>query len=148
MSLNKGQIYERDLFNNLKASNCVPHHISKVEEIKGQDITVFNRQGESGIEVKLSLNSAFGSGTLKFNYSDSKKPWYLLEDDFDEENGEITSKKIMIDIAKKYKLIEKVNKNWYIDNGNYFPLYLEESNKNPIKNITSISKRERGKRDF
>lgn len=148
MGLNKGQIYERDLFNKLKASNCVPQHISKAEEIKGQDITVFNRHGESGIEVKLGLNTAFGSGTLKFNYSNTNKPWYLLEDDFDEENGEITSKKIMIDIAKKYNLVEKVNKNWYIDNGNYFPLYLEESNKNPIKNITSIPKRERGKRDF
>jgi hypothetical protein len=148
MGLNKGQIYERNLFNELKENDCVPQHVSKVEQIKGQDITVFNRHGESGIEIKLNLSSAFGSGTLKFNYSDTRKPWYLLEEDFDDENGETTSKKIMEEISKKYKLVEKVNKNWYVDNGNYMPLYLEESNKKPIKNITSIPRRERGKRDF
>lgn len=148
MGLNKGQIYERNLFNQLKENDCVPQHISKVEQIKGQDITVFNRHGESGIEIKLNLNTAFGSGTLKFNYSDARKPWYLLGEDFDEENSEKTSPKIMEELAKKYKLVEKVNKNWYNDNGNYMPLYLEESNKNPIKNITSIPRRERGKRDF
>lgn len=148
MSLNRGQLYEIKIFNELKKNNNIPQHITKVEEIEGQDITVFNRSGESGIEVKLSLNSAFGSGTLKFDYNNKKSPWYLLETDIDDENDEVVPKNIISKIAKKYKLAEKVNKHWYTDNGNYFPLYLEETNTKPIKNITLIPKGKRGKQDF
>lgn len=148
MALNKGQIYERELFAELKKNDKIPPNITKVEEIEGQDITVFNRNGESGIEVKLNLGSAFGSGTLKFNYGNTQKPWTLLENDLDEENDETTSKKIMSDIAKKYNLVDKVNKKWYKENGQYFPLYLEEENKTPIRKIVSIPRKERGKRDF
>jgi hypothetical protein len=148
MALNRGQLYQQKIFNELKNNNKVPENITKVEQIRGQDITVFNRHGESGIEIKLNSSAAFGSGTLKFDYSKKTNPWYLLESDNDQDSGEFTPKQIIKDVAIKYNLTEKVNKNWYINNRNYIPLYLEESNRTPIKKITSIPKRERGKRDF
>ena len=149
MALNKGQIYERNLFNELKKNGKVSQNITKLEQIEGQDITVFNRHGESGIEVKSTLTSAFGSGTLKFDYSDNIKPWKLLEKSSEDEDGEETNPTdIMTSIAKTYKIAEKVNKKWYTDNGNYYPLYLEENNKKPVAKIKAIPRSKRGQKDF
>lgn len=145
MALNKGQIYERALFRDLKRSGKIPDYITRIDQISGQDITVFNRYGESGIEVKLSSSAAFGSGTLKFDHSKSKDPWILTESD--EQEGEDTSKEIMRNVARKYKLTDLVNKEWYRDNDNYYPFYLEESNPSPARPILSKPRSKRGKED-
>lgn len=149
MALNKGQIYEKNLFNELKKNGKVPQNITTVEQIEGQDITVYNRKGESGIEIKSTYSAAFGSGTLKFDFNDKVKPWKLLKESSEDEDGEeINPTDIMNNIAKTYKLAEKVNKKWYTDNGNYYPLYLEEDNKIPVAKIKAIPRSKRGQRDF
>jgi len=149
MGLNKGQIYEKNVFDELKKNDKIAENITKPNQIKGQDITIFNRHGESGVELKSTITSAFGSGTLKFDFSNKSKPWGLLkktsEEVVDDSDDSID---IMSYIAEKYNLIDKVNQKWYTDNGNYYPLYLEEDNSSPIKKITSIPRSRRGKRDF
>jgi hypothetical protein len=145
MGFNKGQLYEQSLFKLLKQNGKVPSDIVKVEQILGQDVTVENQFGRSGIEIKLNGNAAFGSGTLKFDNSKKDFPWKLTESNqLDDDN---TSKEIMRSIARKYRLDEVVNKKWYKDNQNYYPLYLEEEKYNPLPNILKIPKSKRGKRD-
>jgi hypothetical protein len=146
MALNKGQLYERALFRELQKNGKIPLNITTIEQIVGQDITVFNRYGESGIEVKSSVTAAFGSGTLKFDHSKKDSPWKLIETS--EEDNENTSKDIMKSIAEKYRIADKVNKQWYKNNGNYYPFYLEESNSSPLDHIIRIPKANRGKQDL
>ena len=145
MALNKGQLYERSLFRQLKIAGKIPFDIHFVEQIPGQDITVFNRNGQSGLEVKGKYTAAFGSGTLKFDNSNKQSPWKLTESD--EDDDENTSKELMRNFARQYRLVEKVNKNWYKDNRNYYPFYLEESKEAPLKSIIKIPKSKRGKQD-
>jgi hypothetical protein len=146
MGFNKGQLYERKLFKELKDAGKIPSKINNIEQIPGQDITVENRFGTSGLEIKLNLSAAFGSGTLKFDNSPNKLPWVLTESsELDDEN---TSKEIMRSIARKYKLTDKVNKKWYLDNDKYYPLYLEEEKINPFKNVIKIPRDKRGKQDL
>lgn len=146
MGFNKGQLYERRLFRELKNAGKIPNEINDIEQIPGQDITVENQFGRSGLEVKLSLTAAFGSGTLKFDNGNKVSPWILTEsNELDDEN---TSKEIMRSIARKYKITDKVNKQWYLDNDKYYPFYLEEEKKNPMKNITRIPRDKRGKQDL
>lgn len=146
MALNKGQIYERSIFRDLKRNGKIPDYITRVNQIPGQDITAYNRYGESGIEVKLSFSAAFGSGTLKFDHSKSRDPWILTETDV--QDDEDTSKEIMRNVARKYRLTDLVNKEWYRNNGNYYPFYLEESNPSPARPILSKPRSKRGKEDL
>lgn len=146
MGFNKGQLYERSLFRKLKNEGKIPQYINDVEQIPGQDITVENQFGQSGLEIKLNLSAAFGSGTLKFDTTKKLSPWVLTEsNELDEEN---TSKEIMRNIARKYRVTEKVNREWYSNNGKYYPLYLEEEKVNPLQNITRIPRNKRGKQDL
>ncbi len=146
MGFNKGQLYERKIFRELKLAGKIANDINDVEQIPGQDITVENQFGTSGLEVKLDLSSAFGSGTLKFDNSKKPSPWILTEsNELDDEN---TSKEMMRNIARKYRITDKVNKEWYLDNDKYYPLYLEESSPSPMRNITRIPRDKRGKQDL
>lgn len=145
MALNKGQLYERSLFRLLQTNGKVPSDITRIEQIPGQDITVQNQFGRSGIEIKLDLSAAFGSGTLKFDNSNKQEPWKLTETD--ESDDDNTSKEIMRNVARKYRLTEKVNKEWYKNNENYYPFYLEEEKYKPVPNILKIPRSQRGKRD-
>ena len=146
MAFNKGQLYERKLFKELKNAGKIPLDVNVVEQIQGQDVTVENRFGTSGLEIKLNLSAAFGSGTLKFDNSPNKLPWVLTEsNELDDEN---TSKEIMRNIARKYKVTEVVNKKWYLDNDKYYPLYLEEEKTHPFKNVIKIPRDKRGKQDL
>ena len=54
----------------------------------------------------------------------------------------------MRNVARKYRLVEKVNKEWYKDNDKYYPFYLEESSPSPLRNITKIPKSKWGKQDL
>lgn len=146
MGLNAGQRYERIIFRILDQQGKIAEGITRPEQIVGQDITVENQYGKSGIEIKLNESAAFGSGTLYFNhYSNNRSPWALTEtDESDEEN---TSKEIMRSIAGKYRLTERVNREWYTNNGKYYPFYLEETKRTPSPAITRMSKRDRGKKD-
>ena len=146
MALNKGQIYERSIFRELKRSGKIPDYINRNDQISGQDITVYNQFGQSGIEIKSNIGAAFGSGTLKFNHSKLNDPWVLTETN--EQDEEDTSKQIMKNVANKYKLTDIVNKKWYRDNDNYYPFYLEESNPSPARPILSIPRSKRGKQDL
>lgn len=147
MGLNQGQLYEQKIFSELKANQKIPKNISRIDQVDGQDITVFNSNGQSGIEIKSTSSAAFGSGTLKFDYRNSRNPWKLLTLEVDDEYGEKFPKGIMETAAKQYKILDKVNSEWFIKNGKYQPLYLEEDNPNKIKRILSIPKKDRGKRD-
>lgn len=146
MAFNKGQLYERKMFKDLKSSGKIPNEINDIEQVPGQDITIENQFGRSGLEIKLNLNAAFGSGTLKFDNGNKVSPWKLTEsNELDDEN---TSKEIMRQVARKYKITDKVNKEWYLDNNKYYPFYLEEEKTNPLKNITKIPREKRGKQDL
>lgn len=139
---NRGIAYERSLFSKLKNANLIEQNILGPEHIKGQDLTVTNKNGiKSGIEIKYVYAAAFGSGTLKFDYSNQRTPWKFTEDSDDQ------SKEMMKSIAKKYNLLTEVNNRWYRDNNKYEPMYLEESRTSPNKNILTIEKSKRGQID-
>lgn len=139
---NQGILYERELFSRLKNENLIEQHILGPEHIKGQDLTITNKNGVTcGIEVKYITGAAFGSGTLKFDYSNKINPWKLTTDTDD------TSKEMMKVVAKKYNLLNEVNTKWYKNNNNYEPLYMEEDRKSPNKSVLNILKSNRGKTD-
>jgi hypothetical protein len=139
---NRGISYERELFSKLKIANLIEQHILGPEYIKGQDLTIKNKKGAtSGIEVKYITNAAFGSGTLKFDHTNTTNPWKLTDDSEDD------SKELMKSVAKKYNLLNEVNSKWYVSNNRYEPLYLEENKKSSSRLILNIKRSDRGKTD-
>lgn len=139
---NRGISYERELFAQLKSANLIEQHILGPEHIKGQDLTITNKKGlTSGIEVKYITSAAFGSGTLKFDYTNTINPWKLTDDSEDD------SKELMKKVAKKYNLLNEVNTKWYLNNNRYEPLYLEENRKSPSRLILNTKRSDRGKAD-
>jgi hypothetical protein len=144
MSLNSGQKYELEIFNKLKSAGFIDNVHSKPESIKGQDVTVINSKGKSGIEVKIEFNKVdFGSGTLGFDFIDKK--WFLKEGKTDEYS-------IIKNIVDSEKFIDTINDKWYENNPNrkyHEPQYLEEEKASNLRSsiVISINRDLRGKVD-
>jgi len=134
MAISAGTLYEQGLINKLMPFNYIPLDKTKPagSDDSIPDITIQNSQGiESGVEVKLAENAAFGSGTLAFDVtkhlsnmkpgrgmSGNEDPWYIAE--VDQYGGEIKEAQRMISaMANVVNLVDKVNDKWYWNNKNY-----------------------------
>jgi hypothetical protein len=144
MALNSGQRYELEIFNKLKTAGFIESGHNKPESIKGQDVTVVNSKGKSGIEVKIEFNKVdFGSGTLGFDFRNKK--WFLKE-------GRTEENLIIKNIVENENFIDFINDKWYKNNPNrkyHEPQYLEEEKASNLKSssVISINRDLRGKVD-
>ena len=118
-----GHKYEEDLVNKLLAVGLIPAGKEKPAGADDRipDITIKNIRGqESGVEVKLTLRAAFGSGSLAFDYSAywmKRDPWFIKEHDkYGDEVGE--AQLMIAKMAREVRLEEKVNDKWFWNNRN------------------------------
>jgi len=134
MAVSAGTLYEQHLIDRLAPFNYIPADKTSPagSDDSIPDITIQNSKGqESGVEVKLAENPAFGSGTLAFDVTKhlsnmkpgrgmrgNADPWYIAE--VDQYGGEIKeAQKMISEMAKAVKLVDKVNDKWYWNNKNY-----------------------------
>lgn len=129
-----GHKYEEDLVNKLLAVGLIPAGKEKPAGADDRipDITIKNIRGqESGVEVKLTLRAAFGSGSLAFDYSAywmKRDPWFIKEHDkYGDEVGE--AQLMIAKMAREVRLEEKVNDKWFWNNRNsskYVPYKIDQ----------------------
>jgi hypothetical protein len=122
-----GYRYEKDLIFYLNKNNNIPAGMNQPAGTDDSipDITIQSKGNESGVEVKLSDNVPFGSGTIGFDYlkfSADLNPWFMKESK--KEAGQFIS-----EMADQVNLIEEVNKKWFYKNSKidyYVPYKIEE----------------------